>query len=77
MKSPSYTELKAHYLKKFRECLYLSTLETVYRFQTDTFFHIPPSHRLAYESAADHRRAEIVSNQLWEKVPAEVWRNVM
>ncbi|WP_440136651.1 Hha/YmoA family nucleoid-associated regulatory protein [Escherichia coli] len=30
----------------------------------------------AFESAADHRRAEIVSGKLWDKVPSHVWRYV-
>ncbi|MGK8931463.1 Hha/YmoA family nucleoid-associated regulatory protein [Pluralibacter gergoviae] len=29
-----------------------------------------------FEGTCDHRRAEIIHQQLWDKVPASAWKNV-
>lgn len=35
-----------------------------------------PAYREVLRSAADHRRAEIVSGQFYDRVPAVMWRYV-
>ncbi|WP_249327058.1 Hha/YmoA family nucleoid-associated regulatory protein [Enterobacter hormaechei] len=30
----------------------------------------------AFEAAADHRRAELASGRIWDKIPPHVWQYV-
>ncbi|TNL08718.1 hypothetical protein CYD30_15710 [Kosakonia cowanii] len=61
------------YLMKFRRCHSLKILEQVYEHMKDK---IPSSDIAIFEGACDHRRAEIIHQQLWDKVPASAWKNV-
>lgn len=61
------------YLMQFRRCQKLVTLETIYERMKPT---IPSPDLVSFESAADHRRAEIIHSKLWDKVPASAWKNV-
>nr|WP_012262106.1 Hha/YmoA family nucleoid-associated regulatory protein [Escherichia coli]ABW37138.1 hemolysin expression modulating protein [Escherichia coli] len=39
-------------------------------------YKLPLSESEAFYSAADHRRAELVMNKLYDKVPSGVWKYV-
>lgn len=61
------------YLMKFRRYNCIDTLETIYeRMRPD----IPADELSSFEGAVDHRRAEIIHNRLWDRVPASAWKNV-
>nr|WP_241647634.1 MULTISPECIES: Hha/YmoA family nucleoid-associated regulatory protein [Rosenbergiella] len=71
----NYSELRNAYIRRFRRCKSLDTLEKVYESMRDRN-HIAPENLLAFESAADHRRAELATGKLWDKVPPHVWQYV-
>jgi hemolysin expression modulating protein len=67
------SELRWQYLMKFRHCSKMETLEKVFeRLQ----MQLCGNELCAMLSASGHRRAEIIHNRLWDKVPMEAWRNV-
>ncbi|HAG9521009.1 TPA: hypothetical protein HHA48_005062 [Escherichia coli] len=70
-----YKARRSYYLMRFRACRKRDTLEKVYQSMLDRN-QVPECDYGAFESAADHRRAEIVSGKLWDKVPSHVWRYV-
>jgi hemolysin expression modulating protein len=37
---------------------------------------VPPEDSEAFEAAADHRRAELASGRIWDKIPPHVWQYV-
>ncbi|MCJ8525804.1 hypothetical protein MWG90_20095 [Enterobacter hormaechei] len=37
---------------------------------------VPPEDTEAFEAAADHRRAELASGRIWDKIPPYVWQYV-
>ena len=37
---------------------------------------VPPEDTEAFEAAADHRRAELASGRIWDKIPPHVWQYV-
>ena len=61
------------WLSQFRRCSSLDTLEKVYESARE---RLTGRELLSFESAADHRRAEITMNKLYDKVPPSVWRYV-
>ncbi|EPN9162981.1 Hha/YmoA family nucleoid-associated regulatory protein [Escherichia coli] len=61
------------YLMQFRRYSKLDTLEAIYDRMGP---HIPAEDISSFESAVDHRRAEIIHNRLWDKVPASAWKYV-
>ena len=64
---------KRDWLNQFRRCSTLDTLEKIY----DSIREKITSEESAnFEAAADHRRAEITMNKLYDKVPPAVWRYV-
>lgn len=64
---------RSEYLMQFRRCRKLDTLETVYERMKET---VLADDLVAFESAADHRRAEIIHSKLWDKIPPSAWQNV-
>lgn len=61
---------KTEWLYQLRKCKSISTLEMVaehsrYKLSTDELE--------TFNSAADHRMAELTMNKLYDKVPQEVW----
>jgi hemolysin expression modulating protein len=64
---------RSEYLMRFRRCRKLITLETVYDHMKET---VKEGDMMAFESAADHRRAEIIHGKLWDKIPLSAWANV-
>jgi len=73
--SQKYTEKRDFYLRRFRRCRSVDTLERVYESMRDRS-QIGEDEREAFESAADHRRAELASGKLWDKIPSHVWQYV-
>ncbi|HAU3362092.1 TPA: hemolysin expression modulator Hha [Salmonella enterica subsp. salamae] len=62
---------KQEWLYQLRRCSSLKTLEKIishnqYKLTTDDIE--------AFNSAADHRLAELTMNKLYDKVPASVWK---
>lgn len=66
-------EAQLSWLHRFRRCSNLDTLEKVYENARD---RLSGKELLEFESAADHRRAEITMNQFYDKIPPSVWRYV-
>ena len=66
-------ESRLKWLHRFRRCSNLDTLEKVYENARE---RLSGNEFLAFESAADHRRAEITMNRLYDKIPPSVWRYV-
>lgn len=64
---------RTDYLMQFRRYNNLKTLETIYdRMKAE----VPARELFCFESAVDHRRAEIIHGKLWDKVPASAWKYV-
>ncbi|HFG1074098.1 TPA: Hha/YmoA family nucleoid-associated regulatory protein, partial [Klebsiella pneumoniae] len=51
------------------------TLEKMYESMRDRG-QVPPEDTEAFEAAADHRRAELASGRIWDKIPPHVWQYV-
>ncbi|KYJ52920.1 hemolysin activation protein [Salmonella enterica subsp. enterica serovar Typhimurium] len=60
-------------LFQLRKCTSRDTLEKVIEINR---YKLPLSESEAFYSAADHRRAELVMNKLYDKVPSGVWKYV-
>ncbi|EKK8123531.1 hemolysin expression modulator Hha [Salmonella enterica] len=56
-----------------RKCTSRDTLEKVIEINR---YKLSLSEAEAFYSAADHRRAELVMNKLYDKVPSGVWKYV-
>ena len=59
---------------QLRKCTSRDTLEK--KLLILTIYKLPLSESEAFYSAADHRRAELVMNKLYDKVPSGVWKYV-
>ncbi|HFT8112876.1 TPA: Hha/YmoA family nucleoid-associated regulatory protein [Escherichia coli] len=46
------------------------------RRRTPRLLRLPPEDTEAFEAAADHRRAELASGRVWDKIPPHVWQYV-
>ncbi|MEX3242832.1 Hha/YmoA family nucleoid-associated regulatory protein [Serratia quinivorans] len=75
MKETHYQARRDFYLRRFRRCSSIDTLERMYESMRDRH-NVPLDELAEFESAADHRRAELVSGKLWDKIPAHVWQYV-
>ncbi|SEL88329.1 Haemolysin expression modulating protein [Kosakonia sacchari] len=64
---------KQDWLMQLRRCRNLETLEKV---MEHTRNGLSEAELLAFDSAADHRLAEITMGQFFDKVPAAVWKHV-
>jgi hemolysin expression modulating protein len=64
---------KQEWLFQLRKCTSRDTLEKVIDINR---YKLPLSESEAFYSAADHRRAELVMNKLYDKVPSGVWKYV-
>ena len=64
---------RIEYLMQFRRYNKIETLEIIYDRMKAL---IPAKDISSFESAVDHRRAEIIHSKLWDKVPASAWKNV-
>ncbi|MEL7631747.1 hemolysin expression modulator Hha [Pectobacterium aroidearum] len=64
---------KIDWILKLRRCTTLDTLEKIieknrYTLSTDDLE--------IFNSAADHRLAELTMNKLYDKIPASVWQHI-
>ncbi|EBR3388433.1 TPA: hemolysin expression modulator Hha [Escherichia coli] len=64
---------KQEWLFQLRKCISRDTLEKVIEINR---YKLHLSESEAFYSAADHRRAELVMNKLYDKVPSGVWKYV-
>ena len=64
---------KMDFLRQLRCCTRMATLEKVVSYQRD---RVSDPCINEFELAADHRRAEIVTGKLFDRVPKGVWRQV-
>ncbi|KFC09479.1 hemolysin expression modulating protein [Trabulsiella guamensis ATCC 49490] len=67
------SKTKQEWLFQLRKCNSLETLERVIEKNT---YELTENELESFNSAADHRLAEIIMNTLYDKVPASVWRLV-
>ncbi len=59
--------------EQFRRCSSRETLEKVI---SHTRYKLTPAELEAFNSAVDHRLAELTMNKLYDRVPASVWKYV-
>lgn len=64
---------KSEWLFRLRRCSCLATLEKV---MERNRYILPENELEIFNSAADHRLAELTMNRLYDKVPASVWKYV-
>ncbi|MBT8500544.1 hypothetical protein DH20_14355 [Pantoea agglomerans] len=75
MAETDFQARRRYYLLRFRRSRSADTLEKMYESMRDRG-QVPPEDRDAFESAADHRRAELASGKLWDKIPPHIWQYV-
>lgn len=61
------------WLYRLRRCTSPDTLERVAEHQNYT---LTGDELYRFNAAADHRRAELVSGRLYDKIPKSLWRHV-
>ena len=64
---------KIDWLLKLRRCACMETLEKVI---DKNRYDLSGDDLEKFNSAADHRLAELTMNKLYDKVPASVWQHV-
>lgn len=64
---------KIDYLMRLRKC---RTLETLERVIEKNKYELSDDELEIFNSAADHRLAELIMNKLYDKVPVSVWKYV-
>lgn len=64
---------KFDWILKLRRCTNLKTLERVIEKNRYTLSN---DELEIFNSAADHRLAEITMNKLYDKIPASVWQHI-
>ncbi len=64
---------KQEWLYQLRRCTSVYTLEKII---CKNRYDLPDNEREAFNSAADHRLAELTMNRLYDRVPKEVWAYV-
>lgn len=64
---------KESFLYKLRRCTSIATLEKVIGMGEGKY---SGDELAAFNSAADHRLAELTMNKLFDKIPKDVWRYV-
>ncbi|WP_064519488.1 hemolysin expression modulator Hha [Buttiauxella gaviniae] len=64
---------KIDWLMKLRRCTCLDTLEKVIE---KNRYELSDTELEIFNSAADHRLAELTMNKLYDKIPASVWQHV-
>ncbi|WMY75573.1 hemolysin expression modulator Hha [Buttiauxella selenatireducens] len=63
---------RGQWLMLLRKCRTLETLERVIEHRRYSANYIQDAE--AFNSAADHRLAELTVNKLFDKIPASVWK---
>ncbi|EEU9148102.1 TPA: hemolysin expression modulator Hha [Escherichia coli] len=64
---------KQDWLFQLRRCSSIETLEKVIE---KNHYCLTPSEMETFNSAADHRLAELKMNKLYDKIPPSVWKYV-
>lgn len=64
---------REQWLLQLRRCRSLETLEKVIE---TNHYRLSLGEREAFNSAADHRLAEITMNRLYDRIPPSVWKFV-
>lgn len=64
---------KIDYLMRLRKC---RTMETLERVIEKNKYELSNDELEIFNSAADHRLAELTMNKLYDKVPVSVWKFV-
>ncbi|WP_064556411.1 hemolysin expression modulator Hha [Buttiauxella noackiae] len=64
---------KIDWLMKLRRCTCLDTLEKIIE---KNRYELSDAELEIFNSAADHRLAELTMNKLYDKIPASVWQHV-
>ncbi|RWR00691.1 gene expression modulator [[Pantoea] beijingensis] len=67
------TLTKTDYLMRLRRCRSIDTLERVIE---KNKYELSDDELEVFNSAADHRLAELTMNKLYDKVPVSVWKYV-
>lgn len=65
---------KIDYLMRLRKC---RTLETLERVIEKNKYELSDDELEIFNSAADHRLAELTMNKLYDKVPVFVWKYIL
>ena len=64
---------KIDWLMKLRRCTTMETLEQIIERNK---YALDDEQLEVFNSAADHRLAELTMNKLYDKIPASVWQHV-
>ncbi|EBY5753519.1 hypothetical protein EKL85_21680 [Salmonella enterica subsp. enterica serovar Give] len=71
----AYQARRRYFLLRFRSSRSADKLEKMYESMRDRG-QVPPEDTEAFEGAANHRRAELASGRIWDKIPPHVWQYV-
>ncbi|CND62682.1 virulence modulating protein [Yersinia pseudotuberculosis] len=64
---------KTEWLMRLRRCTTMETLEQIIERKK---YSLSVDELETFNSAADHRLAELTMNKLYDKVPASVWQHI-
>ncbi|EKN3395743.1 hemolysin expression modulator Hha [Yersinia enterocolitica] len=64
---------KTEWLMRLRRCTTLETLEQIIERKK---YSLSVDELETFNSAADHRLAELTMNKLYDKIPASVWQHI-
>ncbi|EJH1737723.1 hemolysin expression modulator Hha [Escherichia coli] len=64
---------KQEWLYQLRRCSSVNTLEKIIYKNRDS---LSDAEREFFNSAADHRLAELIMGKLYDKIPKEIWKYV-
>jgi len=64
---------KTDYLMRLRKCRTLATLERVIE---KNRYELSSDELELFNSAADHRLAEVIADKFFDKVPSSMWKHV-
>lgn len=62
------------YLYMFRRCSSLESVEKLFEHKRN--MDVPLGEYLEFVGAYDHRKAELIHQKLWDRVPAAAWKYV-
>ncbi|EPA7489341.1 hemolysin expression modulator Hha [Yersinia enterocolitica] len=64
---------KIEWLMRLRRCTTMETLEQIIERKK---YSLSTEELEMFNSAADHRLAELTMNKLYDKIPASVWKHI-
>ncbi|HAH9784288.1 TPA: hemolysin expression modulator Hha [Escherichia coli] len=64
---------KQEWLYQLRRCSSVNTLEKIINKNRDS---LSASERESFNSAADHRLAELSTGKLYDRIPKEIWKYI-